>query len=184
MGRVSTCQKYCKTIDLRGAQVNYCIWRAPHRHTSERPRDFKKDLCINFEFWNDWVESVSTTPVGWIPNYDRRQTKSQRNVFFTSDEWSLISLKEGFEHSEGSGDEKYFVSKDSLAGGRFAPSGGWVVWPSSWCLAWPDPIYWISRNGPVWYLGLWCNLSFMSWYPILICYRSQWHKHRFPAKVT
>ena len=25
MGRVSTCQKNCKTIDLRGAQVNYSI---------------------------------------------------------------------------------------------------------------------------------------------------------------
>ena len=27
MGRVSTCQKNCKTIDLRGAQVNENIFR-------------------------------------------------------------------------------------------------------------------------------------------------------------
>ena len=26
MGRVSTCQKNCNTIDLRGAQVNDCWW--------------------------------------------------------------------------------------------------------------------------------------------------------------
>ena len=25
MGRVSTCQNNCKTIDLRGAQVNYMV---------------------------------------------------------------------------------------------------------------------------------------------------------------
>ena len=26
MGRVSTCKKNCKTIDLRGAQVNKALW--------------------------------------------------------------------------------------------------------------------------------------------------------------
>ena len=26
MGRVSTCQNNCKTIDLRGAQVNYILY--------------------------------------------------------------------------------------------------------------------------------------------------------------
>ena len=43
---------------------------------------------------DDRVESVSTTPVVCVANYDRKQTKNQRNFFFTSDVWLLISLKD------------------------------------------------------------------------------------------
>ena len=39
MGRVSTCQKNCKTIDLRGAQVNKQMQKLNHLHAKTDDSD-------------------------------------------------------------------------------------------------------------------------------------------------
>ena len=52
--------------------------------------------CIHFEFWNDRVESVSTTLVAWIDIYVRRQ----QNNFFSHERWLDTDFFEGFKHIE------------------------------------------------------------------------------------
>ena len=56
---------------------------------------FQWRTCIYFKFWNDRMESVSKTPVGWVANYDRRQTKNLKKFPF-HDSSLVTDFIEGF----------------------------------------------------------------------------------------
>ena len=69
MGRVSTCQKNCKTIDLRGAQVNK-----------------QRVLTPGHQGWND-LHSLCRIGMGYYLLNDNKNNKNNNNNNDDDNEW-------------------------------------------------------------------------------------------------
>ena len=71
---------------------------ASHTETAERPREFNKQIAFIFNFGMIGLKACPRRLSDGLLTTIEGKQKNQRNLFFTSDVWLLISLKDSNIH--------------------------------------------------------------------------------------